>query len=156
MASKMTPEEVVKAWNEVYSQPDPVGATKFMTADFKRYGDTTNYEPIGIDRWLKGQGPFFLAFPDWHWEMRSIQSKDNTVICEFEEHGTFINPWNTPLDFVVEPNGKSYQDRSAIWFVVNDDGLISELRAYYTDNMERVYGFRKTLDEYRRANGAGW
>jgi hypothetical protein len=81
----MTPEEVVIAWNDVYSTPDPVGAQRFMAKDFKRFGDTTDFEPIDIERWLKGQEQFFPAFPDWRRDMKSIQGVGHTVICEFGE-----------------------------------------------------------------------
>jgi hypothetical protein len=155
MANTMSPEEVVIAWNDVYSTPDPVGAKRYMSLDFKRFVDRPDFPEIGLEMWCAGQVGFFPAFPDWEWEMRSIQSSGNVVACEFVEHGTFTLPYTTIVGSVVPPTGESYRDYSGLVFTINEESLICRLHAYYTNDLARTYGFGEMIAEYAKANNIG-
>lgn len=152
MTTKKTPEEVVLAWNERYSKRDIDGALEFMSDDFKRYGDTTNWEPIDKHRWANPQKGFMLAFPDWTWDLKRIVASGDWVVCEFEEHGTWTEPFEPSPGVVLPPTGTSYLDHDGIWFRVNEDGLIAEIHAYITNDIFRAYPiFSKSLPPDRGA-----
>ena len=153
MTNTMTPEDVVRAWNEVYASPDIVGSTRFMADDFVRRGDWSGMNPINRDRWVAGQIGFFPAFPDWSWEMTSIVSAGPHVVCEFLEQGTFTKPYTLFQGITFEPTGESYRDHSSIHFHVNDDALIDEIRAYYTNDLERTFHFHEQLMQHLGSEG---
>jgi predicted ester cyclase len=144
----MTPEEVVRAWNNAYARTDLEKAKEYLSEDFVRLGDWSNWEPVGKDRWAAGQIGFFVAFPDWTWDLEHLTASGDTVVGEFVERGTFTKPFETIAGLTLEPNGKSYLDRDCLCFRVNEDGLIAELRAYITNNLDRTFHFEAQLSEY--------
>jgi hypothetical protein len=155
----MSPEEVVIAWNDLYSRPDVLGCLKYMSDDFTRVVDSPNFKVIDRKRWAEGQIGFFPAFPDWSWKMQSINSFGNIVAVEFEEHGTFTLPYTTLVGSVIQPTGQSYTDHCGLLFKVNDDGLICELHPYYTNDLHRKFHFTDQIIEYVIANNvdmSGW
>lgn len=141
MAGNRTPEQTVRAWNERYSKQDPAGAAEFMAEDVVRLSDSNRWAPIYKQGWIAMQAGFFPAFPDWTWEITSLIAVDSLVVCEFHEHGTFTRPYARAAGLELSPTGESYDDRSSIYFQVNEDSLISEIRAYYTNNLQRTYSF---------------
>jgi limonene-1,2-epoxide hydrolase len=145
MTEKLSPQEVLLAWNERYSNQDVAGAVKYMAPDLRRYGDLGYWEPVGVAAWQDMQERFFAAFPNWHWDIQSITANDNRVVIEFLEKGTFTLPYEVMPGLVLEPSGESYEDRSSIHFEVNDEGLIQEFRAYYTNNLHRTYQFLERI-----------
>lgn len=145
MTENLSPKEVVLAWNDRYSKKDVAGSVKYMAPDLRRYGDLGYWEPVGIGVWQDMQERFFAAFPDWHWDIQSIVGNGNKVVVEFLEHGTFTLPYEVIPGLVLEPTGESYEDRSSIHYEVNDDGLIQEFRAYYTNNLHRTFQFVERL-----------
>jgi SnoaL-like domain len=140
-----TAEDVVLAWNARYSKQDIEGALSLMSSDFVRLGDTTEWTPVEREGWAGVQVPFFKAFPDWTWDIQSLLANQDHVAIEFLEAGTFTKPYNVFGDVIFDPTGESYTERSTIHFKVNPAGLISEIRAYYTNNIERVYHFSEQL-----------
>jgi predicted ester cyclase len=147
MSEKLDAKAVVLAWNERYRRQDIAGALEFMAPDFVRLGDTTNFQPIGRDRWAAGQVGFFPSFPDWTWHLQSIVVDGDHVVCEFVEEATFTNRYTLVSGLQFEPTGEKYLDHSSIHFRVNDDGLIAEIRAYYTNDLERKFHIRQTIEE---------
>jgi hypothetical protein len=159
MSRKMTPEEVVRAWNDCYSKRDVDGALKYMSPQFHRFGDCTRWTPIGKEPWAADQKGFFRAFPDWTWEMSSLMTSGNMVVCEFLEHGTFTKPYDDITrivgnylgrampGLVIQPTGESYSDYNADFIRVDADGLIVELRAYITNNLERTFHFEAQITQ---------
>jgi len=156
MTTNMTPEEVVRAWNACYSKRDVDGALKYMSEDLQRYGDNNRWTASTIATWGAEQKGFFEAFPDWSWDITSITASGNLVMCEFLEHGTFTKPY-TDFNRIVgtllgrkvtglalEPTGESYHDRDGIFIVVKD-GLIVEIRAYVTNNLDRTFHFEDKI-----------
>jgi hypothetical protein len=125
----MSPEEVVMAWNDIYSKPDVLGCLKYMSDDFIRVIDSPDFKIINRERWVEGQIGFFPAFPDWGWDMKSIISFGDVVAVEFQEHGTFTKPYTTIVGSMLPPTGQSYTDHSGLLFTINDDGLICELHS---------------------------
>lgn len=152
MTANKSPEQVVRAWNDSYSKQDLLGAAKLMSDDFIRLGDSTRWNPIGKQRWIDGQSGFFPAFPDWGWDLLGLLVSGDLVVCEFIEHGTFTKPYLTVVGLEIPPTGESYEDRSSLYFRVNEDGLIAEIRAYYTTNLDRVFHFEAQISEYIAAN----
>jgi hypothetical protein len=159
MATKKTPEEVVRAWHEVYSQRKLDAALEFMSEDFRRIGDCTRMVPIDKQQWAADQRGFFVAFPNWHWDLTKLMASGDTVVCEFNEHGTFTEPYTDfnrivgnflgrPMSgLTLAPTGESYSDYNCDWFRVNEEGLITEIRAYITNNLERTFRFESRIME---------
>jgi predicted ester cyclase len=141
MTPKLDAKAVVLAWNEPYSRQDIAGALEFMALDFVRLGDASDFQPIGRDLWAAGQVGFFPSFPDWTWHLESIVSNGDHVICEFVEEATFTNRYTAVNGRQFEPTGEKYCDHSSVHFQVNDDGLIAEIRAYYTNDLVRKFSY---------------
>jgi len=151
MAASKTPEEVVRAWNDLYSKQDIDGALKFLSEDFFKLCDHSLWAPVNRDGWALEQRSFFPAFPDWGWEMLSLMTSGDTVVCEFAERATFTETFAV-AGCVFEPTNESYSDHGAIFFRVNEDGLIAEMRTYYTNNLERTFHFLAKITEHFAAN----
>jgi hypothetical protein len=152
MAANMTPEEVVRAWNDVYSKQDIDGALKFLSEDFFKLCDHAMWEPMNRELWALEQRPFFPAFPDWQWEMLSLMVSGDTVVCEFVERATFTGTFEVAPGCVFPPTNETYSDHGAIFFRVNEDGLIAEMRTYYTNNLERTFHFLEKIMAYFAEN----
>jgi hypothetical protein len=53
-----------------------------------------------------------------------------------------------------EPSGKFYKDWDCAWYEVNEDGLITEVRAYLTNNFGRTHaipGLTEDMQKYFRS-----
>jgi hypothetical protein len=158
MSKNLTPLEVVLAWHNCYSKRDVDGALKYMSEDFKRYGDSNRWTASTKATWGAEQRGFFEAYPDWSWDLTSITASGELVCCEFLEHGTFTRPYRDinrivgmfvgreVTEFTLEPTGESYYDYNSDFLVVRD-GLIVELRAYITNNLDRTFHFEKRVRE---------
>ncbi|UFS59932.1 nuclear transport factor 2 family protein [Subtercola endophyticus] len=140
MTQKLSPEEVVLAWNAAYVAHDIDTTLTYMSEDFVRLGDSTQWQPTDKETWGRTMKAFLAAWPDWSWDLTTITSSGNLVVCEFLEHGTWTKPMELAPGVVFEPTGEYFEDHDADFFVIGDDGLIKEIRAYITNNVERVYG----------------
>jgi ketosteroid isomerase-like protein len=149
MATKTTPEEVVLAWNECFSRGDVKGSLEFMAEDFVRTGDWGGWISVNRKTWANGQKAFLAAWPDWTWELTNIVASGDWVVCEFEEHGTFTKPFELMRGIMLQPTNTSYEDHDCVLFRVNEDGLIAEIRAYITQNLEKEYHLQEKLIELR-------
>ncbi len=154
MATTMTPEETVRAWNDLYAAQQIDECIKYFAEDFFRLGDSNGWQPVGKDQWAEVQKGFMKGWPDWTWEMLSIMSVDNKVWCEFQERATHTGVYDAVPGFVFEPTGLSYTDRCGIIFELNDEGLIRAIRAYYTNNLERTYHVVEKAMAAREASAA--
>ena len=140
MSSKRTAEGVVRAWSDCYVAHDIDGALAYMSEDFQRFGDSTNWAPIGKEAWGNQMKGFMAAFPDWRWDLSSLYVVgDNLVICEFLERGTWTVDYELLPGVVLPATGERYEDHNGDWITVDKDGLISEIRAYITNNFDRVF-----------------
>ncbi|GGF42058.1 nuclear transport factor 2 family protein [Subtercola lobariae] len=146
MSTRMTAEEVVRAWNDCYTTHDIDGALAYMSEDFQRFGDSTNWAPTGKQAWGDQMKGFMVAFPDWTWDLNSIHAvNENLVVCEFLEYGTWTADFELAPGLVLPATGERYEDHNGDWITVNDDGLISEIRAYITTNFDRTFHLESKL-----------
>jgi predicted ester cyclase len=147
MSEHMTPEEVVRAWSEAYVSKDLDATAAFMSDDFIRLGDSTHWTPISKQDWKEIMVNFFAAFPDWRWDMTSLMASGDRVVCEFTETGTFTEPYSILPGLVLPPTGESFTDYDCDCFEVKD-GLITEIRAYVTNEIDRKFNFVAKIEEF--------
>ena len=147
MTESMTPEEVVRAWSDAYIRKDLDATAALMSDDFIRLGDSTHWTPIGKQDWHHIMVDFFAAFPDWHWEMTSLTASGDRVVCEFTETGTFTEPYSIMPGLVLPPTGEPFTDYDCDCFEVKD-GLITQIRAYVTNELDRKYHFVSKIEEF--------
>lgn len=136
--TRLSPEQVVRAWNNSYVKHDVQGCLAYMSDDFQRIGDSSFWLPVDKQLTAYIWTQFFAAFPDWTWKMTSLSTNGNLVICEFTESGTWTEPYNISPGVTLQPTYTSFTDHDADFFTVKD-GLITEIRAYITNNFERTY-----------------
>jgi ketosteroid isomerase-like protein len=153
MSKKMTPEEVVRAWSDAYVSKDLDATSALMSEDFIRLGDSTHWTPINKHDWREVMENFFTAFPDWSWDMTSLIASGDRVVCEFTEKGTFTEPYPIMPGLVLRPTGESFTDYDCDCFEVKD-GLITEIRAYVTNEIERRYSFISKIEEFLATDSA--
>jgi ketosteroid isomerase-like protein len=147
MSKDMTREEVVRAWSDAYVRKDLEATSALMSEDFIRLGDSTHWTPIGKQEWKQIMVNFFTAFPDWRWEMTSLIAAGDRVVCEFTEKGTFTEPYPVLPGLVLPPTGESFTDYDCDCFEVKN-GLITEIRAYVTNEIDRKYSFISKIGEF--------
>jgi steroid delta-isomerase-like uncharacterized protein len=152
MKTKMSPTEVVLAWNEAYTRRDVDATLEFMSEDFFRVGDSTNWAPVDKKEWGRQMRTFFAAFPDWSWDLTSLTATEDRVVCEFTEHGPFTKPFEILPGLTLRPTGTAFVDHDCDWFRINEDGLIAEIHAYVTNNLEREYHFVSQIMEFLGMN----
>jgi hypothetical protein len=51
VTEKLSPKEVVLAWNERYSKKDVAGSMSYMAPHLRRYGDLGYWEPVDVSAW---------------------------------------------------------------------------------------------------------
>ncbi|BCO56961.1 hypothetical protein MINTM005_22050 [Mycobacterium intracellulare] len=153
MREKMAPEEVVRAWSDAYVRKDLDAALALMSEDFIRLGDSTHWTPISKYDWKEIMVNFFTAFPDWRWEMTSLIASGERVVCEFTEKGTFTNPYPIMPGLILPPTGETFTDHDCDWFEVRD-GLITEIRAYVTNDIDRKFRFVSKIEEFLATGNA--
>jgi len=136
--TQSSPEQVVRAWNAAYIKHDVEGCLAYMSADFQRIGDSTLWLPMNKQAAAYTWAQFFAAFPNWTWEMTSLSTNGNLVICEFTESGTWTKPYTVAPGVTLQPTNTSFTDHDSDYFTV-ENGLITEIRAYITNNFERTY-----------------
>lgn len=96
---------------------------------------------------------FFTAFPDWRWDMTSLIASGDRVVCEFTEKGTFTEPYPIMPGLVLPPTGESFIDYDCDCFEVKH-GLITEIRGYVTNEINRKYGFISKIEEFLATGNA--
>jgi predicted ester cyclase len=153
MANGMTPEEVVRAWSDAYVRKDLEATAAFMSDNFTRLGDSTHWTPINKQDWKEIMMHFFAAFPDWRWDMTSLMASGDRVVCEFTEKGTFTEPYEVLPGLLLAPTGESFTDYDCDCFEVKD-GLITEIRAYVTNEIERKFNFVAKIEEFLTTGNA--
>lgn len=127
---KMTPREVVRAYIDAYNKNDLHSALAYVADDFVRFSNTTKiWEPMSKEVWADMWARFQAAFPGFKWDVTSIVASGDTVAIEVIETGTFSKPWDLP-GMTIQPTGKSYSSRNALFFQLNKDGLIQNYRQY--------------------------
>jgi ketosteroid isomerase-like protein len=146
-----SPEQVVRAWHEAYRRRDVEGALAYMSEDFQRFGDSSGWVPMTKEQVGAMWKGFFNAFPDWTWEMTSLIASGDIVVCEFTETGTWTELYPILPGLTLEPTNTPFLDRDSDWFTVKD-GLITEIRAYVTTNVERTYHLGETIQKYLAGN----
>ena len=143
--STRTPSEAVREW---FARFDVEGAGELMHDDCKRYGVGRKGPWDCMDKatYLEMWSGFRSAFPDvFEWELTSLMESGNTVAAEFIESGTWTGPYPVGPGFTLPPTKTSYRDHDAAWFEVDDDGLITEVRAYITNDFETQYQVGKKV-----------
>lgn len=153
MSTHSTPEEVVRAWSAAYVSKDLDATLAFMSDDFIRIGDSTHWTPINKQDWREIMVNFWKAFPDWRWDMTTLTATGDRVVCEFTETGTFTDPYPVLPGLVLPPTGESFTDYDCDCFEVKD-GLITQIRAYVTNELDRKYGFVAKIEEFLTTGSA--
>jgi ketosteroid isomerase-like protein len=153
VSENMTPEEVVRAWNDAYVSKDLEATLALMSEDFIRLGDSTHWTPINKQDWGQIMANFFTAFPDWHWDLTSLTTSGDRVVCEFSEKGTFTEPYPVMPGLLIPPTAESYTDYDCDVFEVKD-GLITEIRAYVTNEIHRTFNFVTKIEEFFATDNA--
>ena len=153
MSKNATPEEVVRAWSGAYVRKDLDATSALMSEDFIRLGDSTHWTPINKHDWREVMEKFFTAFPDWRWDMTSLIASGDRVVCEFTEKGTFTEPYPIMPGLVLPPTGESFTDYDCDCFEVKD-GLITEIRAYVTNEIDRKFRFVSKIEEFLATGNA--
>ena len=149
MASAAESERVVRAWNDAYSRKDVDLTLTFMADDLERKGEwSAGWTTIGKGTWGSAMRSFFSAFPDWSWELTTLVAADDLVACEFFEHGTFTQPYDLLPGLTIQPTGASYEDRDAVFLRINDEGLIAEIHAYVTRDLQRKFGLELAIANF--------
>jgi len=130
--SKMTPEEVVRAFIKAYNKGDVDGIEACLADDFVRFSTTSKaWEPMSKADWRDMAVRFYAAFPDEKWEVLSLVASGDTVAVENIETGTFTKQWDMMPGLTIQPTGNGYRSRNAVFFKVNKNGLIQNYRQYY-------------------------
>jgi len=136
--SFLTPAQVVLAWNLAYVRHDVATCLKYMSDDFQRIGDSTLWQPLSKQQVAYVWTQFFAAFPNWTWQMNSMSTNGNLVICEFTETGTWTKPFTPQPGTTLQPDYLPFTDHDSDFFTVKN-GLITQIRSYVTNNFERTY-----------------
>jgi hypothetical protein len=79
--------------------------------------------------------------------MTSLIASGDRVVCEFTEQGTFTEPYSILPGLVLQPTGESFTDHDCDCFEVKD-GLITEIRAYVTNEIDRKFSFVAKIEEF--------
>jgi len=153
MSENMTPEDVVRAWSDAYVSKDLDATSALMSEHFIRLGDSTHWTPVNKQDWGQIMENWFKAFPDWRWDMTSLTASGDLVVCEFTERGTFTDPYPVIPGLVLPPTGESFTDHDCDCFEVKG-GLITEIRAYVTNELDRKYGFVAKIEEFLATGNA--
>ena len=95
-----------------------------MDDDYLRFGAETGWSPMTKTKYVKMAENFKQPFPDVRWDIQDLVVGRNQVAVDLVESGTFTAPWSV-RDVTIEPNGGRYEMRGAVFFTVNDKGLIS-------------------------------
>jgi hypothetical protein len=75
------------------------------------------------------------------------RTRRDRVVCEFTETGTFTEPYSILPGLVLPPTGESFTDYDCDCFEVKD-GLITEIRAYVTNDIDRKFSFVAKIEEF--------
>jgi hypothetical protein len=153
MTTSAESERVVRACNYAYSRKDVDLTLTFMADDLERKGEwSAGWITIDKERWGSAMRSFFSAFPDWGWELTTLIAADDLVACEFFEHGTFTEPYDLLPGLTIQPSGASYEDRDGVFLRVNDEGLIAEIHAYVTRDLQRKLGLESAIADFLAQN----
>ena len=130
-----TPAEIALEWAEASARGDLETAAAMIAADVKRYG-TLNWSPVDralyVDRWRI----YLDAFSPYELQIVNHLTNGRSVALEMIEAATFSRPYLLPDGRALPPNFQSYVDHVCTVVDINDDGLISEIRAYIPSNLE--------------------
>ena len=131
------------------SRRDVDTALTYMADDMERKGELADgWITIDKDAWGGAMRAFFSAFPDWGWEMTAVVASGDMVAGEFFEHGTFTEPYEVLPGLIIQPTGATYEDRDAVFLRVDEDGLINEIRAFVTKDLDRKFHFEAAIAEF--------
>ena len=75
------------------------------------------------------------------------------MVCEFTEKGTFTHPYPIMPGLILPPTGETFTDYDCDCFEVKD-GLITEIRAYVTNDIDRKFRFVSKIEEFLAAGNA--
>jgi ketosteroid isomerase-like protein len=128
-ASGKTALQVAQAWMDAAARGDIEAIASDMAEDCRRFGEPS-WMVIGKDDYIVAYRKYLTSFSDYRLEILNVVESGDTVVFEGIESATFSAPYALQDGRVIQPNGKSYTDRVCTWIDVNEDGKISEIRAY--------------------------
>lgn len=131
-----TPGQIVCEWIQASDRCDLEAVFGMLSDDFKRYGGSewlsltkAEYRDLW-DRYIE-------AFSDYRSVLRNYVESGRTVIVEITESAKFTRPFRLSDGSALQPTGVGYTDWDCAWFEVNNEGLITQIRAYLTENLGR-------------------
>ena len=116
-------EEVVRRFVAAMGRDIP-GMAACLDDGFERLSATPGWMPMSKATYLAMAENFCAPFPDCRWTLEDLVVQGRRVAVRIVESGTFTRPW-TVGDVTAAPNGGSYESPGAVFFEVNDAGLIS-------------------------------
>ena len=129
------PAEIALEWAHACARGDLTTAAAMIAPDAKRYGGL-NWSPVARDFYLERWAIYLDAFTPYDLHIVNHLSNGRTVALEMIESATFARPYRLPDGRSLPPNFQSYVDHVCTVVAIDDDGLISEIRAYIPSNLE--------------------
>jgi ketosteroid isomerase-like protein len=127
--SRMSPEEVVRAFLDAYNVKDLDGAMACLAADFVGLAASTKWVPLSKASYRDKLTRTAFAFPDCRWETTNMVVSGDTVAVRVIWTGTFLKPlvWQGRTR---QPTGRGYRAQTCVFFRVNENGLIQDHNHY--------------------------
>ena len=127
----MNPGETVKKFLDRWNKHDVDGIVTLLDAEI--VGSNPLLDPHkqrGIEGVREGTTALIRAFPDIKMEIAKTVVQGDTVAVEYVETATLKGPFELST-LSTQPTNRSYKLPVALFFRVNDKGLIVELRSYW-------------------------
>lgn len=124
-----TPLEIARAWIDAAARCDLPAIRDGMAENCLRYGEP-DWMVMGKADYIAGYTQYLTSFSDYRLEIVNTVTSGMTTVFEMIESATFSAPYPLPDGRVIQPSGDTYTDRVCTWVEVDEDGLISEIRAY--------------------------
>ncbi|MFI7543272.1 ester cyclase [Actinoplanes sp. NPDC049599] len=104
-------------------------------AEFVAEDVWVNDRPVGLTAYVAGLREVVGAFPDYHWELRSLLIEGDSIAVHFTDTGTHLGPflgvaptgrWITTSEFAVY---RLREDRiGQVWVATDRLALLEQLR----------------------------
>src|SRR5215470_344177 len=100
----MNPEQLIRESLEAFNARDEETAFKDFADDLVVNGFTP--EPIGLEEFKALNAANLNAFPDWHFDIKGMQTQGNKVTATIQVTGTQNGPLNLPGMPPIPASGK--------------------------------------------------
>jgi len=110
-----------------------------MSENFIRLVTVTHWTAINKRDWRVIMENFFHRISDWRWIVTSLMASSERVVCRIYRD-PFTEPYPIMPGLGFYPQRRVFTDYDCDCFEVKD-GLITEIRAYVTNEIDRKFGF---------------